>query len=82
VFTAAPQSWQDAGLSFTPMVYRKAAWNVCGKAIHRWNGIADITDSLALGWRPRVDIREGLRRTVEYFRQNVLPEIAKTALHG
>jgi UDP-glucose 4-epimerase len=30
--------------------------------------LADISETLELGWRPRVDMREGLRRTVEYFR--------------
>lgn len=33
--------------------------------------LADITAARALGWEPRVDLREGLRRSIEYLRTNV-----------
>jgi UDP-glucose 4-epimerase len=29
--------------------------------------LADVTDSLALGWRPRVSLTEGLERSIEYI---------------
>ncbi len=34
--------------------------------------LADISDSVALGWRPDVDLAEGLRRSIEYIRARVL----------
>lgn len=34
---------------------------------------ADVSAARALGWQPRVDLREGLRRSIEYIRQHVLP---------
>jgi len=34
--------------------------------------LADLTAAKSLGWKPQVDIREGLRRTVEYVRRRVL----------
>jgi UDP-glucose 4-epimerase len=40
--------------------------------------LADITAARALGWRPRVDIYEGLRRSIQYIRDRVL-EVARTA---
>ena len=30
-----------------------------------------------LGWEPRVSLREGLRRTIPYFREKVVAEDAK-----
>jgi UDP-glucose 4-epimerase len=41
--------------------------------------LADISGAIELGWRPRIDIREGLRRTVEYFRRHVLPQMGNAA---
>ncbi len=35
--------------------------------------LADLTAAKALGWKPRVDIREGLSRTIEYL-QNRVPK--------
>jgi UDP-glucose 4-epimerase len=34
--------------------------------------LADITAAKAVGWKPRIDIREGLRRSIEYIRAKVL----------
>jgi len=34
--------------------------------------LADLTASKSLGWEPRVDIGEGLNRTIEYLRSRVL----------
>jgi UDP-glucose 4-epimerase len=34
--------------------------------------LADIADGRALGWEPKVDIREGLRRSIAYLRERVL----------
>jgi len=36
--------------------------------------LADITESRALGWEPKVDIREGLRLSIEYIRERVMYE--------
>jgi nucleoside-diphosphate-sugar epimerase len=33
--------------------------------------LADIAAACALGWEPRVDLREGLRRSIDYIRRNV-----------
>jgi UDP-glucose 4-epimerase len=33
--------------------------------------LADITAAKSLGWKPRVDIREGLSRTIEYLKSKV-----------
>lgn len=30
--------------------------------------LADITQARSLGWSPRIDVREGLRRTIQYLR--------------
>jgi len=40
--------------------------------------LADITAARGLGWEPRVDIHEGLRRSIQYIRERVL----KTAQNG
>jgi UDP-glucose 4-epimerase len=37
--------------------------------------LADITAGRELGWRPRVDIHEGLRRSVQYIRERVLQAV-------
>jgi len=42
--------------------------------------LADITAAKSLGWKPRVDIGEGLSRTIEYLRGKVLK--AKSSLVG
>jgi nucleoside-diphosphate-sugar epimerase len=34
--------------------------------------LADIGAARALGWEPRVDLREGLRRSIDYIRREVL----------
>jgi UDP-glucose 4-epimerase len=36
--------------------------------------LADISNARALGWRPRIDIEEGLRRTAAYIRAKVLDD--------
>lgn len=37
---------------------------------------ADVSRARALGWAPRVELEEGLRRSIEYIRAHVLPERA------
>ena len=34
--------------------------------------LADITDSLELGWRPEINIKEGLHRSIKYYRDKLL----------
>ncbi len=34
--------------------------------------LADITSAKTLGWKPRVDIKEGLKRTIDYLQSRVL----------
>ena len=34
--------------------------------------LADLTAAKSLGWKPRIDIKEGLSRTVEYLRSKVV----------
>lgn len=34
--------------------------------------LADTAEAASLGWKPKVDIREGLRRSVAYIQENVL----------
>jgi len=36
---------------------------------------ADITAGRELGWRPKVDIHEGLRRSIQYIRERVLQAV-------
>lgn len=31
--------------------------------------LADISDSIALGWKPKIEIEEGLKRTIEYIKR-------------
>jgi nucleoside-diphosphate-sugar epimerase len=31
--------------------------------------LADISDCLALGWRPKVSLQEGLKRSINYYRE-------------
>ncbi|HXY08605.1 MAG TPA: NAD-dependent epimerase/dehydratase family protein [Terriglobales bacterium] len=35
--------------------------------------LADISSAQELGWSPRVDLREGLRRSIQYIQERVLP---------
>ena len=35
--------------------------------------LADISGGRVLGWEPKVDIREGLRRSIAYLRDRVAP---------
>lgn len=42
--------------------------------------LADIGAARALGWEPRVDLEEGLRRSIEYIREHVLDSGAAPAL--
>jgi UDP-glucose 4-epimerase len=42
--------------------------------------LADLTAAKSLGWKPRVEIMEGLRRTIEYLQSRVLK--AKVSLPG
>ena len=37
---------------------------------------ADATRARALGWAPRIELREGLRGMIDYLRENVLPHSA------
>jgi len=36
--------------------------------------LADIAEARNLGWRPKIDINEGLRLSIEYIRERVLTE--------
>ncbi len=42
--------------------------------------LADLTAAKSLGWKPRVEIREGLKRTIEYLQNRVLK--AKVSFPG
>ena len=52
--------------------------------------LADISAAKALGWTPRIDIREGLRRSIQYIREKVIgtttqgniPEASAVAARG
>jgi UDP-glucose 4-epimerase len=37
--------------------------------------LADITAGRELGWQPKVDIHEGLRRSIQYIRERVLQAV-------
>lgn len=39
-----------------------------------WTTLADINASKALGWTPRVDLRDGIERSITYVRRSVLSE--------
>jgi len=41
--------------------------------------LADITAARSLGWQPKVDIHEGLRRSVQYIRECVLKAVEASA---
>jgi UDP-glucose 4-epimerase len=34
--------------------------------------LADVSAARALGWEPRVDLDEGLRRSIDYIKREVL----------
>jgi UDP-glucose 4-epimerase len=34
--------------------------------------LADITEAKSLGWSPRINIQEGLRRTIDYLRTKAM----------
>jgi UDP-glucose 4-epimerase len=40
--------------------------------------LADITAGRELGWQPKVDIYEGLRRSIQYIRERVLQAVEKS----
>jgi UDP-glucose 4-epimerase len=40
--------------------------------------LADITAGRELGWQPKVDIHEGLRRSIQYIRERVLQAVEKS----
>lgn len=40
--------------------------------------LADISNARQLGWNPKVEIREGLRRSISYIRERVLQEAKST----
>jgi UDP-glucose 4-epimerase len=44
--------------------------------------LADITAARSLGWQPKVDIHEGLRRSVQYIRECVLKAVEASAAKG
>jgi UDP-glucose 4-epimerase len=41
--------------------------------------LADIAAAHELGWQPKVDIHEGLRRSVQYIRERVLQAVEASA---
>jgi nucleoside-diphosphate-sugar epimerase len=44
--------------------------------------LADITAGRELGWQPKVDIHEGLRRSIQYIRERVLQAAEDRDNHG
>jgi len=44
--------------------------------------LADIGENLQLNWRPRVEIHEGLQRTIDYYREKVLKSVPATGARG
>jgi UDP-glucose 4-epimerase len=44
--------------------------------------LADITAARALGWEPKVELEEGLRRSIEFIRENVLQELTAQAVQA
>lgn len=36
--------------------------------------LADISNSTSLGWKPKIEIEEGLRRSIEYIKEKVLQQ--------
>ncbi|MFH1564190.1 MAG: NAD-dependent epimerase/dehydratase family protein [Nitrospirota bacterium] len=34
--------------------------------------LADISDSIALGWKPKIEVEEGLKRSIEYIKEKVV----------
>lgn len=36
--------------------------------------LADISDSIVLGWKPKTDIKEGLKKSIEYIKGKVINE--------
>jgi nucleoside-diphosphate-sugar epimerase len=43
--------------------------------------LADITVARELGWQPKVDIHEGLRRSIQYIRERVLQAVGSSGGH-
>jgi nucleoside-diphosphate-sugar epimerase len=39
--------------------------------------LADISAARRLGWEPRVGLNEGLRISIDYIRDNVLPSLGR-----
>lgn len=44
--------------------------------------LADITAARGLGWEPKIDIHEGLRRSIQYIRERVLQAASKGEWDG
>jgi len=44
--------------------------------------LADITAGRELGWQPKVDIHEGLRRSIQYIRERVLQAVGNNGGHS
>lgn len=40
--------------------------------------LADITESKKIGWKPKIDIKEGLKKSIEYIKNKVLNESSNT----
>lgn len=36
--------------------------------------LADISNSIALGWKPKIEVEEGLKRSIEYIKEKVLQQ--------
>jgi nucleoside-diphosphate-sugar epimerase len=41
-----------------------------------FQNLADISKAKSLGWKPQVNLEEGLKLTIDYIRNNVLPTIS------
>ena len=44
--------------------------------------LADISSGLELGWQPKIDLHEGLRRSVDYIRERVLQAVEASQHHA
>jgi UDP-glucose 4-epimerase len=42
--------------------------------------LADISSGRQIGWQPRIDIHEGLRRSIQYIRERVLQAVETSNL--
>ena len=41
-----------------------------------FQNLADISKAKSLGWKPQVNLEEGLKLSIDYIRNNVLPTMS------